>query len=97
MAIFQVPTVLPNYRFVTQDYLANPPAVGTMEMHAIPHDAVADIVTLVGCEVVEAREYDCIGIENGKSIEFLVRRRPSLVHSFRSHVSRLLGNTLAPR
>jgi len=88
VAIFQVPTVLPNYQFDADAYLADPPSLGVMEMHAIPHEAVLSAIEEAGCKLVEAREYDCIGVDGGMSIEFVVRRRLPILHSIASSLSR---------
>jgi SAM-dependent methyltransferase len=71
---FQVPTFLPRYTFDAAAYLAARSDHGEMEMHALPHQTVLDTIADAGCELLEAREHDCLGIANSTSMTFLIRK-----------------------
>lgn len=74
LGFFQLLTVLPNYAFDAAAYVANPPTHGEMEMHALPHEVVLATIRDAGCELVEAREFDAVGIPGALSMEFFVRK-----------------------
>lgn len=74
IGLFQVPTMLPGYSFDAASYLANPPPHGQMEMHALPHGVVLDVIREAGCELLDESECECTGIAGARSIEFLVRK-----------------------
>lgn len=74
VGFFQIPTLLPKYRFIAKEYLINMPTEGDIEMHALPHELVLRILRKGGCELIEARNFDCIGIPNSVSENFLIRK-----------------------
>ena len=47
---FQLPTFIPGYSFIVDEYLKSPR--GKMEMHAIPQKLVIDFLRTQGCEVM---------------------------------------------
>jgi hypothetical protein len=66
--------MLPGYSFDAASYLANPLPHGQMEMHALPHGVVLDVIREAGCELLGESECECTGIAGARSIEFLVRK-----------------------
>lgn len=74
IGFFQLPTELGNYGFDVASYLARPPNPEQMETHALPHDVVLATIAQGGCELLEVREYDCVGTAGSLSLTFLVRK-----------------------
>lgn len=77
VAMFQLPSWMPNYRFSVDDYLADQAPL-TMEMHVLPQPAVFATIAQAGCEVLEIREQPyAFGTrgDEGLSNWFVVRRR----------------------
>jgi SAM-dependent methyltransferase len=74
IGFFQLPTELGNYGFDVASYLGRPPTPEQMETHALPHDVVLATLTRSGCELLEAREHDCVGTPGSLSMTFLVRK-----------------------
>lgn len=74
LGFFQLLTVLPDYAFDAAAYVANPPTHGEMEMHALPHEVVLATIRDAGCELLEAREFDAVGIPGAMSMDFFVRK-----------------------
>ncbi|MGH7093257.1 MAG: hypothetical protein ACREFB_06960, partial [Stellaceae bacterium] len=74
VALFQVPTYGPRYRFVAEDYLAH---LGEgMEMHVLPQHAIFEIFERTGCRLLECREDAAVGNHEGfVSNTFFVRKR----------------------
>jgi hypothetical protein len=52
LAIFQVPTFSPGYRFRVTEYVSNLPNAG-MEMHVLPQPAIFEIAVGAGCVPLE--------------------------------------------
>lgn len=59
VAIFQVPTHVPGYRFNVAEYLAAPKD-GSIEVHCLPQEAVFQIADAAGCVPLEVREDDAM-------------------------------------
>ncbi|MFO1082577.1 MAG: class I SAM-dependent methyltransferase [Reyranellaceae bacterium] len=74
LAFFQLPTFLPEYQFDVEAYISALPAHQQMEMHCLPYQSVLRLINYSGCELLEAKPNDCLGIENSASFNFLVRR-----------------------
>lgn len=74
LGFFQLLTVLPDYAFDAAAYVAGPPTHGDMEMHALPHEVVLATIRDAGCELLEAREFDAVGIPGAMSMDFFVRK-----------------------
>lgn len=72
--IFQLPTRLAGYRFDLNQYLANLPSDGVMEMHAFPQKEVFKIFDKHGLQPIEVFEYDMIG-PIGESTVFVAVKR----------------------
>jgi 2-polyprenyl-3-methyl-5-hydroxy-6-metoxy-1,4-benzoquinol methylase len=72
---FQVPVHLPNYRFIAQTYLAELGRHDHMELHALPREALLQVLEQTSCDLVEEQPYDCLGIPDSVSTNFLVRKR----------------------
>lgn len=77
LAFFQLPTVGEAYAFDTATYLQQPADSTLMEMHVLPEDVVLEVLRETGCELLEAREHDCIGAAGWFSQTFLVRKASS--------------------
>lgn len=75
VAFFQLPVHLPDYRFAADSYLAGSDASTEMEVHALPLDAVWNVLQQTDCTLLEGREYDCLGIPGARSINFFVQKR----------------------
>lgn len=60
LAIFQVPTYRPSYRFVIDEYIERPQG-SEFEMHILPQRAVFDICRDTGCFIVDILEDDRAG------------------------------------
>jgi hypothetical protein len=45
-----------------------------MEMHALPYESVVNVIEKAGCDLLEVRSNDCLGIPNAMSFNFLVRK-----------------------
>jgi SAM-dependent methyltransferase len=73
LAIFQVPTYAPGYRFKVTDYLANLPA-GEFEMHVVPQRTVFEIAQQAGCSVIEVVEDDAAGTPSWRSNFFVLEK-----------------------
>lgn len=80
--MFQLLTVVENYRFATADYLAAPPV--PMEMNALPQPVVHDIIARAQCRLIEVREDDWIGDAGGVSQTFAVRKLPRARRGWRA-------------
>jgi hypothetical protein len=74
LAFFQLPTMGEAYAFDAATYLRQPPDSTLMEMHVLPEEVVLEVLRETGCELLEAREHDCIGAAGWFSQTFLVRR-----------------------
>lgn len=75
IAMFQVPTYASDYRFATQDYLANPTDAGTIEVHCLPQSVVFQLAHETGCVPLEVREDDAMGPPSAwLSNTFIVRK-----------------------
>jgi SAM-dependent methyltransferase len=61
IAYFQVPTYSSTYQFSVQDYLREPPPLGSIEMHFVPQAAVLDLATEQRMRVLEVRNDHLIG------------------------------------
>lgn len=60
VAMFQLPTYAPGYRFRVDEYLARTPSLD-MEMHCLPQSVVFQLVRDAGCGILEVREDGSIG------------------------------------
>lgn len=74
LAFFQLPTVGGGYAFEAAAYLQQPADSLLMEMHVLPEDVVMEVLKATGCDLLEAREHDCIGHPAWLSQTFLVRK-----------------------
>lgn len=74
IGFFQLPTSLPHYSFNARAYLAQLPADGRMEMHALSYQSVLNVLYETGCELLEAQNHDSFGIPNSVFRNFLVRK-----------------------
>ena len=74
LAFFQLPTMGGGYAFEAAAYLQQRPDVTLMEMHVLPQEVVLEVLKEAGCELLEAREHDCIGHAEWYSQTFLVRK-----------------------
>lgn len=74
LGFFQLPIGLANYGFAAASYLARPPTPDQMETHPLPRDVVLGTIGHAGCELLEAREHDCMGTPGSLSMTFLVRK-----------------------
>lgn len=74
LGFFQLPTIGGGYAFEATAYLQQPPGIDVMEMHVLPEETVLEIIEAAGCELLEAREHDCIGDPAWVSKTFLVRK-----------------------
>ena len=72
---FQLPTYHFGYRFQADEYLANLPGEGQMEMHVLPQAELLQLVQDCGCAVLEMREDGYTADINGISNTLLVRKR----------------------
>jgi len=60
IAVFQVPTYVPGYRFDVAQYLAAPKQ-GTIEVHCLPQPVVFRLAAEAGCRSLEVREDSAVG------------------------------------
>lgn len=74
IGFFQLPIGLADYGFDVASYLDRPPTPEQMETHALPYDVVLATIGDSGCELLEAREHDCMGTPGSLSMTFLVRK-----------------------
>jgi SAM-dependent methyltransferase len=74
LAFFQLPTIGGSYAFDATAYLSQRPDSTVMEMHVLPEEVVMEVLRETGCELLEAREHDCIGDPAWLSQTFLVRK-----------------------
>ena len=72
-AYFQVPTYIDGYAFRSADYISSRSL--RMEMHAIPQQAVFQLVRACGCDPIELREDNSTGSSKMLSHTFLVQKR----------------------
>lgn len=73
-AYFQVPTYRLGYAFRSKDYLDNLGPKGNMEMHVLPQKEVLSIIDRNRCKLLEVREDDYTGHEDGISNTFFLRK-----------------------
>jgi SAM-dependent methyltransferase len=74
VAVFQVPTYAPGYRFRTADYLRSMGARGEIEMHVFPQAAIFQIARDAGCDPLEVTEDDSAGVVGWISNVFVFRK-----------------------
>jgi len=79
IAAFGVPTYLPGYRFLVEDYLASPRKLG-MELHCIPQSEVFALIADAGCALIEVCEERPVNPADGRTSNLFIARRP-LPHS----------------
>jgi SAM-dependent methyltransferase len=70
---FQVPTLLPGYRFRVDEYLRQPEAT-VIEMHAVPQREILRLLDQAGLRLIEIVEDDCTGIQGGISNTFVAQK-----------------------
>jgi trans-aconitate methyltransferase len=59
VAIFQLPTHAPSYRFIADEYLAR--NSDEIEMHCLPQSVIFALAAEAGCTPLEVREDDSMG------------------------------------
>lgn len=75
VAYFQVPTYKKNYSFSIKKYLNNLDRYKTMEMHAIPQQAIFSLIEKNNCITYEVREDTWVGDLITISNTFLVKKK----------------------
>jgi SAM-dependent methyltransferase len=73
IAFFQLPTYSPDYRFIADDYLDQPPQNG-FEMHILPQRYVHAIASVQNCETIEVQPDPLIDYHDWISNTFLLRK-----------------------
>lgn len=61
-AVFQIPTYAVGYSFRIDQYLQSMGEGGDIEMHCLPQSRIFQIVSEMGCRVLEVREDDAVDI-----------------------------------
>jgi SAM-dependent methyltransferase len=56
LAVFQLPTYAPHYRFEVDEYLASKPPASGIEMHFLPQPALFALIQACSCTVLEVIE-----------------------------------------
>lgn len=74
VAVFQVPTYAPAYRFSLADYMSKVGGSEAIEMHALPQSEIFGIAQRNGCIPLEVIQDGSIGVPGWISSVFVLRR-----------------------
>jgi hypothetical protein len=74
LAVFQVPTYAPRYRFQTGSYLRSGVPTSGIEMHFFPQSKLFELVATSGCRMVEVVEDAFVGDPKWLSNTFVVAK-----------------------